>query len=114
MSDAKKAKSVKNMVVGGAAILYGLLWLAHIWSIVVIGTLVLAALVAWKLRGASDEAKGEAKTLAVLLFAAFISFGALVASRRWGLYAISGVAALMLFDLSFGDDGLPAAKLPTP
>ncbi len=106
MKVAKNIKRAKYMVVGGAALLYGASWLAGIWTLVVLGTLVLAGVVAWKLRGASDGTQDAAKTLATLAFAAPINFAALVASRRWGLYAIAAVAALMLLDLSFGDDGL--------
>jgi len=106
MSIAKKARTAKNVIVGGAALLYVFAWLAGIWTLVVLGTLVLLPVVLWKLRRASEGTQGAAKTLAVLVFAAPINFAALVASRRWGLYAICAVAALMLLDASFGSDGI--------
>lgn len=80
--------------------------LAGAWPLALLG---LAAAGLWgfsKFRAIPDGMRGGAKALAVLAFAAPINFAALIASRRWGLYAICGVAALMLLDASFGDDGI--------
>lgn len=58
MAVAKKARTAKNVIVGGLALLYVIAWLAGIWTLVVLGTLVCGRGTGAPRRGGVGRARG--------------------------------------------------------
>lgn len=93
--------SMKTKLLATGAFVVLMSILAGAWPLVILG-LVVAWMGRSKWRSVSPEARGGFAKVVEFLVASPINFAGMVAAKKWGIYVIVGVVAMMLLNASFG------------